>query len=247
MKIPLKEHRNKISLSHPDSLIIKFVYFSARKLFGWLVRLIWIKRVEGVKNIPEHGAVIVAFNHQSYFDFLCFIAVSPRNIHFLSAEKFFSSAFWLPIMRLTGQIKVDRQSHDKREMHALVAEHIKSGRMIGIFPEGTRAEDSEKMRYAFSGVAKYAIWNKIPVVPVGLKGTFHVMSRFDKKPKFKKCVEITVGAPIVLSDYWKHKMNKKAFRFITDKIMLAISDLSGKKYEHVGVIKPKKKKKKHAR
>lgn len=210
--------------------LVSIIYFLIRKILSPLVCLIWIKELSGIRNIPRYGPAIVAFNHESYFDFLCFIAVCPRNIHYLSAEKFFNSKVWRVLMFATGQIKVDRKSKDKRVVHNLVHEHLDAGKLIGIFPEGTRAPDKQKMLFAFTGVAKYAIKKQVPVVPVGISGTFDVMSRHDRKPRFKKIVRINIGEPVDLTLYLRYKMNKKAYRVITDKIMRRISILAGKPY-----------------
>lgn len=210
--------------------LVSITYFLIRKILSPFVRLIWIKECRGIQYIPRYGPAIIAFNHESYFDFLCFIAVCPRNIHYLSAEKFFSNAALRILMLATGQIRVDRKAKDKRVVHNLVHKHLDAGKLIGIFPEGTRAPDKEKMLLAFTGVAKYAIKKQVLVVPVGISGTFDVMSRHDKKPRFRKIVKITIGEPVDLSLYLRYKMNKKAYRVITDNIMRRISILAGKPY-----------------
>lgn len=217
-----------------DDKIIQISYFILRKIISPIVKFIWVKEIKGLENIPKTGPVILAFNHQSYFDFISFIAVSPRNIYYLSAEKFFSSKFWKPLMCVCGQIKVDRVNRDKRVVHNTVIDCFCDGKMIGIFPEGTRAPIENEMLHAFTGVAKYAIKGNVPVIPVGIHGTYEVMSRFDKWPKFKKNISINVGQPISFEKYKNIKMNKKAYRLLTDKIMLKIAELSNTKYSHVG-------------
>ncbi|AKM84295.1 TPA: hypothetical protein DCZ46_03040 [Candidatus Campbellbacteria bacterium] len=232
-KIPVNDKRNTHIDCKSDTIPIKFSYFLIRKIFGPIVKLIWVKKVTGLHNIPLKGPVLVAFNHQSYFDFICFIAISPRNVHYLSAEKFFTNALWLPLMRITGQIEVKRTSKDKREVHNLVNEHLRRGFMIGIFPEGTRNPDETQMLKAFTGVAKYASLNCIPVIPVGIKHAEKVMNRYDKKPKFKKIIEFHIGDPIHFHPYTdRAKLNKKSIRTLTTKIMLRIEKLSGKPYPH---------------
>lgn len=210
--------------------LVSIVYFIIRKIFGPIVRLIWIKEVSGIRHIPRYGPVIAAFNHQSYFDFLCFIAVSPRNIHFLSAEKFFDHKLWSPLMKITGQIKVVRGESERHPaVHNLVHEHLDASKFIGIFPEGTRAPDNEKMLRPFTSVARYAIFKKVPIIPIGLKGTFEVMSRHDHKPKFIKTVSIKIGEPIDLSHHDHEKVTREEYRKITNEIMLKIAELSGKR------------------
>lgn len=215
-----------------QSFFVDIIYFLIRFFVGPIVRLIWVKKVTGLKNIPKKGPVIIAFNHQSYFDFICFIAVSPRNIHYLSAEKFLSNPIWKFLLGITGQIPVVRTARDKRSVHNVVYEHLAQGKMIGIFPEGTRAPDNTEMLRAYPGVARYATKKKVPIVPVGIRGAFEVLSRHENFPKFKKNIELHVGSPIYFREYHSVKLNKRAFGVLTKKIMLEIAELSGKKYLH---------------
>jgi 1-acyl-sn-glycerol-3-phosphate acyltransferase len=211
---------------------VPYAYNFLKIIFAPFFHWIWIEKVTGLDNLPKKSSAIIAFNHQSYFDFLCFIAACPRPIHFLSAEKFFSHWFWNPLMRMTGQIKVDRLSHDKQLTHARVYHHIKEGKLIGIFPEGSRAPDRNEMLKAFTGVSKYAITGQVPVIPVGIKGTHEVMSRFDRTPKFKKIISLHIGKPIKFEEHYGKIMSETDYQYFTDKIMLEIAALSGKKYPH---------------
>ena len=207
--------------------------YSLIKIFvAPIVRWIWVKEVSGSHNLPLKGSCIIAANHESYFDFICFIAATKRKIHYLAAEKFFKSPIWRPIMKITGQIKVERDSHDKTHTHRLVTSALKQERMIGIFPEGTRAPD-EKMLRAYTGVAQFALKTKTPVIPVGLHGTREIMSRDDKKPKFKKIAKIKIGQPLHLTEYHDREHTPELYREVTDLIMLEIAKLADKKYPHV--------------
>jgi len=162
--------KNSVKTSDKHAWYVNYTYWILKSLLGPIVRRLFVKEVNGIENVPQKGAVIVAFNHQSYLDFLCFTAVCPRSIHYLSAEKFFSHFFWKYLMKFSGQIKVHRTEHDKHHLHTTVYDHLKKGKVIGIFPEGTRAPDPIEMLQAFTGVAKYAISGKVPVIPVGIKG-----------------------------------------------------------------------------
>ena len=214
------------------SLFINTTYFLLRFFIGPIVRLIWVKKVAGLENIPKTGPAILVFNHQSYFDFICFIAVSPRNIHYLSAEKFFTHPVWSFIMIITGQIRVDRKSNDKHKLHESVYAHLDSGKLIGIFPEGTRSPHENKMLKGFPGVVKYAIHKKVLVIPVGIKGTYEVMSRHDSLPRFKKIVKIIIGNPIFFEIHHNTTPDNKVLDTLTHGIMVEISRLSGREYQH---------------
>lgn len=217
-----------------EKRIAKYSYFLLKKFFGPIIRKIWLYEIKGLQNIPIEGPIIIASNHESYFDFICFVATSPRKVHYLAAEKFYKSRFWRPLMNLTSQIKVEREFKDKSGVHRIVFSALKQGKAIGIFPEGTRNRVSNgKLQKAFLGVAKYALQTQTAVLPVGMNGTYDIMSPHDKFPKFSKKVQINIGEIMTFKEYQGIEHNNKHFTEITEKIMLKIAELSGKEYPHI--------------
>lgn len=215
---------------------MKWGYSLIRTIFGPIVRKLWIHKVEGIENIPKEGPVIVASNHESYFDFICFIAASPRKVHYLAAEKFYKSPFWRPLMKITDQIKVDRISKDKHHIHKIVfsALDLEQKRMVGIFPEGTRSRDGSMLK-AYVGVAKYCLEAKVPVVPVGVIGTRDIMAPHEKFPKLNKKARIKIGEPMHFHEYYGKEHDEKLLRQVMDKIMLKVAELTEKEYPHAEI------------
>ena len=103
---------------------------------------------------------------------------------------------------------------------------------MAIYPEGTRCPYEDKMLRGFTGIAKYALWHDVPILPIGIIGSEKILSLKNKKIKFKKIIELNIGDPIYLDKYQTAKMNKKAFRVITTLIMKKLSKLSGKDYPY---------------
>ena len=200
------------------------VYWVIKTLFGWIVRLIWIRKVEGMEQITPKGSFIIAANHSSYFDFFSLIAVCPRRVYFLAGEVFFKKWWWYPLVKLTGQIRVDRDSKDKTSAKQRVFSILNQGKVFGIFPEGTRSPDG-KIGKTFTGVAKFALGAKVPVVPIGITGTYEIMSRYDKKPKFKKNISINIGKRMFFEQYYGKQADEAVLRQITDKIVEEIEKL----------------------
>lgn len=221
-------------VEYEETLFMRWGYSLIRTIFGPIVRKLWIHKVEGVENIPKEGPVIIASNHESYFDFICFIAASPRKIHYLAAEKFYKNPFWRPLMKITGQIKVDRASKDKHHTHKIVFSALEQKRMVGIFPEGTRSRDGNMLK-AFVGVAKYALDAQTPVVPVGVVGTRDIMPAHGKFPKFNAKAKIKIGEPMHFHEHYGKQHDEKLLRDITDKIMLKIANLAEKEYPHAEI------------
>lgn len=199
-------------------------YWVLKILFGPLFRVVWIKKVEGLENIPEKGNYIIAANHSSYFDFFSLVSIWPKRVYFLAGEVFFKKWWWYPLVKLTGQIRVDRDITDKTESKEKVLFFLKQGRVMGIFPEGTRSSDGN-IGKTFTGVAGFALNGKVSVIPVGIKGTYRVMSRHDRFPKFKKVIEIKIGKPMYFEKDYNNKDDKTVLREVTDKIINEIAFL----------------------
>ncbi len=219
-------------------LPIKISYTLTRFFITPLIRLIWVKEHQNVHHIKKHpeGAIIAA-NHQSFFDFLCLVSVAGRNIHFLSAEKFFSHPLWKRLMQITGQIKVDRHMEDKSAVHASVKAHIEKKQLVGIFPEGTRSPSATEMLKAFTGIARYALQHKVAIIPVGIRGAHEIQNREQKRPLFKKLVKISVGEPMYFTEYYGKENDAEVLVMVTEKVMQRIEVLSGKVYPHYTLIK----------
>lgn len=213
--------------------LTKYSYLLVRAILGPIVRMIWVKSHQNTHHIKNHTkAGIVAANHQSFFDFLCLVAVSKKNIHFLSAEKFFKHPAWRLLMIATGQIKVERVATDKSVVHENVKIHLKKNNIIGIFPEGTRSKSDTEMLKAYTGVARYALEHNVPVIPVGIKGAHLIHNKDSKKLVYKKNVEIVVGEPMYFTEFYLEYKNPEVLESVTKQVMNQIAHLSGKTYPH---------------
>jgi 1-acyl-sn-glycerol-3-phosphate acyltransferase len=234
-EIVAEEKKLERVITFEETRLIRWGYSFLRATLGRLIRWLWVDHVEGIHNMPLEGPIIIASNHQSFFDFLCFISIAPRKIHYLAAEKFFHSPFWKILMKMSGQIKVDRHSSDHTEALSTVYSALDQGRVIGIFPEGTRSLDG-KLQKAFTGVGKIALTKKVPIIPVGLIGTYEIMSKGKKLPSLKKAT-IKIGEPMHFKEFHDIDHGKEHYRIVTDKVMLKIAELSGKEYPHIEEIK----------
>lgn len=159
------------------------IYWLGRGLLGPLVRLCWVKKVEGRRNVPRRGPVILAANHASFLDFAILVQACPRRIYFLAAEFLFSIPVIRVILKKTGQVKVPKEN--RKAVYEESLKILGRGRVLGIFPEGTRTHNGFTQR-AFEGVAKIALAAKADIVPVALSGTYQVFSRHHRRPKLKR-------------------------------------------------------------
>jgi len=93
---------------------------------------------QGQDNVPRKDGAILAINHTSYLDFaLAGTAALPakRYVRFMAKKELFDNKLAGPLLRGMHHINVDRSNGSASFVAALRA--LKSGEIIGIFPEGT--------------------------------------------------------------------------------------------------------------
>ncbi|MEU4730883.1 lysophospholipid acyltransferase family protein [Streptomyces sp. NPDC023588] len=220
-----------------------FYHLLKHVLLGPLLRLLFRPRIEGLENIPAHGAAIIAGNHLSFSDHFLMPAILKRRITFLAKAEYFTgpgikgrlTAFFF---RSAGQIPVDRSGKDAgraalREGLAVLAED----ELLGIYPEGTRSHDG-RLYKGKVGVAAMALGAGVPVVPCAMVGTFEIQPPGQKIPNIRR-VTIRFGRPLDFSRYAGMEGERAVLRAVTDEIMYAILELSGQEYvdRYAGEVK----------
>lgn len=161
------------------------------RVLGPVVR--WFMRVElvGKENIPTvpgEPPLVLCCNHISLWDPILLVVTFPRHIHFMAKSELFNCKLlgWL-IGKQFGAFPVKRGTGDTGALDngkALVVE----GKIMGIFPEGTRSKDGRPGRPK-SGAAVIVAQSGAHVLPVA------VVSKNQKPRPFRK-TKIIVGAPL---------------------------------------------------
>lgn len=210
---------------------IGVTYVLGRWVLAPLARLIYRPRIEGRKNFPRKGAVIIASNHLSFIDSFVIPMASPRPVRFLAkssyfdgkgikgwfSREFFYAVGAFPVQRGAGQAALDALEQQKRMLAA--------GWSTALYPEGTRSLDG-RLYKGRTGIAFLALQSGAPVIPVGLVGTNDVMPVGAKFPRLRPRVTVRFGEPLDLAHHGPAESGK-ARRLATDEIMAAIHSLSG--------------------
>jgi 1-acyl-sn-glycerol-3-phosphate acyltransferase len=156
---------------------------------------------QGQDNVPRKGGAILAINHTSYLDFaLAGTAALPakRYVRFMAKKELFDNKVAGPLLRGMHHINVDRSNGSASFVAALRA--LKSGEIIGIFPEGTISTSFE-IKGLKSGAVRLAIGAGVPVIPTIVWGGQRVYTK-GVKPSFKRSkipVTVSFGEPITYS------------------------------------------------
>ncbi len=153
---------------------------------------------EGVENIPREGGAVLSINHIGYLDFaLAGTAALPagRYVRFMAKKEIFDNKLAGPLMRGMHHICVDRSSGSGSFVAALRA--LRSGEIIGIFPEGTISVSFE-IKELKTGAVRLAMAAGVPVIPTIVWGSQRIWTKKVKRDLRRKKVPITVafGAPL---------------------------------------------------
>lgn len=155
----------------------------------------------GLENIPLEGPGIVAANHLSHLDGLIINGASAyrgrREVVFFAAEDVYQNNFIFKTMcNIVNCIPVKRDETDRVSLLKAIR-LLKNDKLFGIFPEGRRSRDG-KVGEAKDGVAILALVTGIPVIPIGIDGTYEALPR---KAKFIKPAKVTlkIGKPLIFN------------------------------------------------
>ncbi len=137
--------------------------------------------VHGLQCLPTTGPVLLAGDHDSYWDPIA-IAVAAgevRQIHALAKSTLWKFGIVGACMTSMGHIPVERGVSNDAAMRTAV-EALRDGKCIGVFPEGTRSLGRDLR--ARSGIGRLAeAVPQAPVVCVAVNGTVDIV-RIPKRP-----------------------------------------------------------------
>lgn len=200
---------------------------------------LWLRKVEGLENVPKDDPFIIAVNHTSYYDALllpCIIVPKiNKKIHPLVNSYYWSNlitGFFLNLWKCIP-VFVEKEKNSKQKNKSAFVKaikYLKNKELIMIFPEGSRSKDG-KLKKAYHGVARICLGAKVPVLPVGVIGANEVMPVGKVLPRLKRC-EVKIGKLMHFGKYYNKRGNKKVLAQITRSIMKEIAKLIGQEYNY---------------
>lgn len=203
----------------------------------------WRVRTEGRRHVPGHGPAILASNHQSFADSFFIPLTVRRKVTFLAKAEYFDSWKTKWFFRAAGQIPIRRGGgSDSERALATAREVLQRGRLLGVYPEGTRTLD-EYVHKGRTGVVRLASESGVPVIPIGVSGTVDVQPVGLSYMRPFRTVTIRFGPPVQIGPLDDPSSAREA----TDALMREIADLSGSKYHDSYIPRKKSRPERHAR
>lgn len=209
------------------------------------LRLMGRPRVEGVENIPEHGAALIASNHLAVVDSFYLPLMCPRRIFFLAKSEYFTSPgikgrFKKWFFSASGQIPIDRSGASAAAGALSAGKRVleDEGRLLCLYPEGTRSPDG-RLYKGKTGLARMALETGVPVIPIAMVGTDRINPPGTILPRPTR-ITVRIGKPLDFSRYEGMAGNRFIERAVTDEIMYALMQLGGQQYVDVYAASLKK-------
>lgn len=179
--------------------------------------------VIGRHNVPETGPFILASNHLSWTDIPLIPAFLKHRVVYMAKEETFQGKIgWLA--RFLGAFPVKRGEADRQSLRT-AQEQLKAGRILSIFPEGTRSK-IHSLGQAHAGLGMIALRSGAPVVPVAIYGSENAFK------KFRPHITITYGEPMILTPKGK-KITREDIDESTEQVMLRIASMLPPEYRGV--------------
>ena len=159
-------------------------------------RVFHLLEITGKEHIPADGPVILCANHSSYFDSMLVGLCTGRKVRFIIYDVFYHHWFMGPFIRALNSIPVTADGINKEAMKKSLAV-LKSGGVIGIFPEG-RLTRTGLPGPAEPGAALLAAAGNAPIVPITISGAYSVYPKGRKIPKIKGKITVNVHPPVTV-------------------------------------------------
>jgi 1-acyl-sn-glycerol-3-phosphate acyltransferase len=147
------------------------------RAWAWLILRTSGVRVHviGLERLDRNSSYVFAANHQSIYDIPIVFTALPFQLRIVAKQSLGRIPFMGWHLHLAGHLLVDRSRPGAgvvKKMARLVGEH----HSLIVFPEGTRSLDGAVQRFK-GGSFALAVEAEIPVVPITIAGSRHVMTK----------------------------------------------------------------------
>jgi long-chain acyl-CoA synthetase len=208
--------KEKVHLKLPES---GFMHNFFKNMFQVLFRLSLRIKANGLENLPD-DACIIAPNHQSVLDGFLVASLLKRRFmkktYVYAKEKHFKGAFLQFIANRNNIILVDVNKDLKLSIQKL-AEVLKKGKNLMIFPEGTRTLTGKlgDFKQTFA-ILSHEL--KVPVIPVVIKGSYDILPSGSRFPRLFRRVSIEFLKPVYPENHTYESLKNLVYQRLASKL-----------------------------
>lgn len=199
---------------------MNFYYWVGYHLSRLLAQLFYGFRIVQRERMIQEGPVILAINHQSFFDPPLAGNASNRAIYFLAKKSLMKVPVLGWLLPKLNVIPVDLDGNDRSALKALIRV-LRAGECALVFPEGTRTPDGT-LQPALPGLGFVIAKTRAPVVPMRIFGAFEAWP-IGGKIRLGRKITIVVGEPIFFSESELETTSRELYAGLSQRVMDAIA------------------------
>jgi 1-acyl-sn-glycerol-3-phosphate acyltransferase len=165
----------------------------------WVLRVSGAKvRIEGLDRIDWTRPHILVANHQSWYDVWVLAGCLPASVRFVAKQELARIPIFGRAWQACGHISVDRADRGRaiRSLDHAGRRVQHEALTVVLFPEGTRSADGRLQSFK-KGAFVLALQTGVPLVPVGISGSRHVMGKGSFRVRGGE-IRVRVGTPIAV-------------------------------------------------
>ena len=205
---------------------------SGVKIVNWLLRLIFgvICRIDSqqLAKIPKNGPLILVGNHVNFLEAPIMMPyLNNANITAVAKRESWNNPLFKFLFNLWGVIPIEREMIDQKAFQQSLST-LAEGKILAVFPEGTRSKDGQLLR-GKPGVVAIAVKSKAPLLPISFYGYENFWDNL--KHLRKTDFHIVVGEPFKLN-LEGNGLSREVRQQITDEIMYKIAELLPVRYQN---------------
>lgn len=157
--------------------------------------------VHGLEHVNPDVPYVVMSNHQSHYDIFVLFNAFPGVFRMVSKVELSRVPILGGAMQEAEFIFLDRGDHaHARSALRLAAERVRTGLGVWIAPEGTQSKDGTLLPFKKGGFI-LAMETGVPILPVTIEGTRHVLPAKTMHVRSGQRVDVTFHPPIDTRDY----------------------------------------------
>jgi len=198
------------------------LYRFSRFLLRIIFRLYNRWQVCGQEHVPEAGGLLLVANHTSYADPPIVGTACPRPVNFMAKAELFHIPVLSGFIRRTHAFPVQRGAADRAALRRAIR-LLKDGKVLLIFPEGTRSPDG-RLKELEIGAAFIALSAHAQVVPTAIVGADRVLP--PGKPLLLPAkLRVRFGPPLDLSPFRSQPPNRQVSQQVAYEMAAALRSL----------------------
>lgn len=176
-------------------------------------------KVYGKENLPQDGGFVIACTHNGYIDILNLgLSVLPREIHFMAKKQLFEIKGLGWLIENLNAFPVDRDNPGPSVIK-IPRQLIKEGKIVGIFPSGTRSAESSDLKQGAVTIAQLSKSVIVPAAYIGPKDVKGVLKRQKGYLIYGKPFEVGAGK----------EARDEAMQFLEAELNRLLTELETKK------------------